>query len=309
MSIVVFLGPTLSVAEARAELDASYRPPVSHGDVLRAVREAPQAIGIVDGYFERVPSVWHKEILWALSRGVHVFGAASMGALRAAELAPFGMEGVGAVYEAFARGDLEDDDEVAVAHASADEGYRPLSVAMVDIRATLRAAVTAGVISSVAGEALERLGERLFYPDRCYPILLQQAVAEGVSPAKVEALRLFLAGRQGAPGSASTRSPCSGGCASARPSSPHRSRYPGASSTPTRGSRCSELSRRPPLPPRPSQVRHERERHRRAFGSEHGLLGAHAAVAGPARDVSGDGAAQRAKRPVRRPTPADTLAG
>jgi hypothetical protein len=194
VSIVVFLGPTLSVVEARAELDASFRPPVSHGDVLRAVREAPQAIGIVDGYFERVPAVWHKEILWALSRGVHVFGAASMGALRAAELAPFGMEGVGAVFEAYAGGELTADDEVAVAHAPADDGYRPLSVAMVDIRATLRAAVTAGVISSVAGEALERAGQRLFYPDRCYPMLLQQAVAEGVSPAKVEALRLFLAG-------------------------------------------------------------------------------------------------------------------
>ena len=71
------------------------------------------AIGIIDGYFENIPSVWHKEILWAMSQGIHVFGSASMGALRAAELAPFGMEGVGAIFEAYRDGWLEDDDEVA----------------------------------------------------------------------------------------------------------------------------------------------------------------------------------------------------
>ena len=49
---------------------------------------AAEAIGIIDGYFERVPSVWHKEILWAMAEGIHVFGSASMGALRAAELLP-----------------------------------------------------------------------------------------------------------------------------------------------------------------------------------------------------------------------------
>ena len=55
---------------------------------------APGAIGVIDGYFDGVPSVWHKEILWALSQGIRVFGGASMGALRAAELDGFGMTGV-----------------------------------------------------------------------------------------------------------------------------------------------------------------------------------------------------------------------
>src|SRR5262249_25016326 len=144
MKIIVFLGPTLPVAEARRVLAATYRPPVSQGDVLRASRERPRAIGIVDGYFEHVPAVWHKEVLWALSQGIHVFGAASMGALRAAELSSFGMVGVGRVYEAFERGELEADDEVAIAHAAAEDGYRPLSEAMVNIRATLGAAARGG---------------------------------------------------------------------------------------------------------------------------------------------------------------------
>src|SRR6516165_742713 len=100
MTAVIFLGPTLSVDEARQELDADYLPPAAQSDVYLAARRQPVMIGIVDGYFQRVPSVWHKEILWAMSRGIHVFGSASMGALRAAELEVFGMEGVGAVFAA-----------------------------------------------------------------------------------------------------------------------------------------------------------------------------------------------------------------
>jgi hypothetical protein len=89
--VVVFLGPTLSHDDARDVLDAEYLPPAAHGDVLRAALRRPRAIALVDGVFERVPAVWHKEILFALSEGIHVYGAASMGALRAAELDAFGM--------------------------------------------------------------------------------------------------------------------------------------------------------------------------------------------------------------------------
>src|SRR5207248_2029284 len=136
--VYVFLGPSLSVAAAEAILDANYLPPVSVGDVCALVldREPPFAIGIVDGLFEQVPAVWHKEILYAISRNVLVFGAASMGALRAAELHQFGMIGVGNVFAAYRDGIYEEDDEVAVAHAPAEHGYRPLSEAMVNLRAS-----------------------------------------------------------------------------------------------------------------------------------------------------------------------------
>ncbi|HLE83613.1 MAG TPA: TfuA domain-containing protein, partial [Thermoanaerobaculia bacterium] len=140
MKAFIFCGPTLTSGEGAAELDAVFLPPAAQGDVYRATLERPWGIGIVDGYFERLPAIWHKEILWALSRGVHVFGSASMGALRAAELAAFGMEGVGAVFEAFRDGELEDDDEVAVLHGPAESDYRGVTDAMVDIRATLAAA-------------------------------------------------------------------------------------------------------------------------------------------------------------------------
>src|SRR5262245_23975176 len=112
MSIYVFLGLSLPVDDARRLLDATYLPPVSMGDVWALMHRRPMALVIIDGFFEQKPAVWHKEILYALSQGVHVYGSSSMGALRAAELHTFGMIGVGEVFEAFRDGHLEDDDEV-----------------------------------------------------------------------------------------------------------------------------------------------------------------------------------------------------
>ena len=165
-SIVVFLGPTLSHDGARRVLDAEYLPPAGHGDVLSAALRRPTAIGIVDGVFERVPAIWHKEILFALSEGVPVYGAASMGALRAAELDVFGMRGVGEVYRAYADGTLEDDDEVAVAHADAEHRFRATSDAMVDVRATLAAAVDEGVIGEPTAATILARVKATFYADR-----------------------------------------------------------------------------------------------------------------------------------------------
>jgi hypothetical protein len=176
--VVVFLGPTLSHDDARDVLDAEYRPPAAHGDVLRAALRRPRVIGLVDGVFERVPAVWHKEILFALSEGVHVYGAASMGALRAAELDAFGMRGVGTVFRAYAEGVLEDDDEVAVAHAGAEDGFRALSDAMVDVRATLAAALAAGVVCEETAEALVERIKATFYAERALVAALDRADEE-----------------------------------------------------------------------------------------------------------------------------------
>ena len=165
-SVVVFLGPTLTHDEARTVLDAEFLPPAAHGDVLRAAFRRPQAIGIVDGVFEHVPAVWHKEVLFALSEGIHVYGAASMGALRAAELDRFGMRGIGEVYRAYADNVLEDDDEVAVAHAGVEHGFQATSDSMVDIRATLDAAVSQGIVSERTAATITAQIKATFYPER-----------------------------------------------------------------------------------------------------------------------------------------------
>ncbi len=190
--VVVFLGPTLPQDEARAILDARYLPPVSQGEVYRAARGGARVIAIIDGYFQQVPAVWHKEILWALSQGVHVYGAASMGALRAAELAAFGMRGVGQIFEDYAAGRLCDDDEVALVHSDADSGYQPLCEAMVDMRATLAAALAAGVIGAGLQRRLLAAAKALFYPERRWETLLQTVPVTARNRASLDAFRRWL---------------------------------------------------------------------------------------------------------------------
>lgn len=186
MNAVVFLGPTLPHAEAARLLPgAILLPPARQGDVLRAVRtHRPAAIGLIDGAFLDVPAVWHREILWALQEGVPVLGAASMGALRAAELHPYGMRGVGEVFAAYRDGCLpgwdepfEDDDEVAVVHAPAAAGGHALSDAMVDLRDTLARAEAAGAVGRTTRDALAAETKRLHFPERS--VMRLQAAACG----------------------------------------------------------------------------------------------------------------------------------
>ena len=144
MSRIVFAGPSVAGMDVTG-YGLDIRPPARQGDIWRAVQEKPQAVGIIDGYFEGVPAVWHKEILWALHQGIAVLGASSMGALRAAEMDAFGMEGVGQIYEWYRDSIIEDDDEVALVHGPAEIGSPALSLPMVNVRATVAAANAAGL--------------------------------------------------------------------------------------------------------------------------------------------------------------------
>ena len=173
--IVVFLGPSLPVAEARRILPARYLAPARCGDLLRVRRMRPRAVAIIDGVFESVGAVWHKEILLALEDGIAVYGAASMGAIRAAELAPFGMVGIGAIFEAYRDGVYVDDDEVALLQGPAAFGYPAMSEAMVNVRATAASAVASGVLTPASADRLLRCAKDTFYQDRSFDGLIEQA--------------------------------------------------------------------------------------------------------------------------------------
>ena len=192
MTTYLFVGPTLPRAEIGALCDFVCRPPAAQGDVLHLVKARPRAIGIIDGYFDGVPAVWHKEILWALTQGIHVFGSASMGALRAAELHQFGMRGVGRIFEAFLADELEDDDEVAVMHAPAAAGYVTLSEPMVNIRATLDSAERAGIVTAAMRVALIERAKSLFYQERTWERVLAGDGAEGPFASEMQTLREWL---------------------------------------------------------------------------------------------------------------------
>jgi len=173
MSAVIFAGPSLPPKLRPPDPRITWLPPVRQGDLYRAALDRPAIIGVIDGYFETVPTVWHKEILWAMAQGIHVYGAASTGALRAAELDAFGMTGVGRIYEDFRDGVLQDDDEVALLHGPEALGYPPVTEAMVNIRATLAAAVDHGVIAPTVAARLTDVAKALFYKQRTWVTILR----------------------------------------------------------------------------------------------------------------------------------------
>jgi hypothetical protein len=190
--ICIFTGPTLPRAEAAKILDAEYLPPAAIGDVYKVAQRRPWAIGIIDGFFESTPSVWHKEVLWAMAQGIHVFGASSMGALRAAELAAFGMVGVGAIFEGYRDGTIEDDDEVAVVHGPPELGYVQLTEAMVNIRATICKAIAAGVVAPATGAAIIEVAKSLYYKNRSYDRVLADASAHRLPGDELLRLKAWL---------------------------------------------------------------------------------------------------------------------
>ena len=157
--LVVFLGPSLAAREARRIGRCTVLPPARQGDVWRALALRPRVIALVDGVFESVPSVWHHEILDALDAGVAVFGGASMGALRAAELARHGMVGVGRIFGWYRDGVLADDSEVALLHAGPELGFRSLTLPLVEVRRAAEVAVAERAIRRVL-RLLHRAGHR-----------------------------------------------------------------------------------------------------------------------------------------------------
>jgi hypothetical protein len=184
MRAVIFAGPSLPPNARPAHPHIEWLPPVRQGDLYRAALTRPAAIGVIDGYFEVTPTVWHKEILWAMVQGICVFGAASIGALRAAELDAFGMRGIGRIYEDLRDGILENDDEVAVLHGPAELGYPPVTEAMVNIRATLIAAANDGIIAPSLVDRLTAAAKSFFYKERTWQAVLDTTAVSNAAAAR-----------------------------------------------------------------------------------------------------------------------------
>jgi len=188
--IVVFLGPSLDPEEARRILPAAeYRPPAKRGDILRAAGDGAGILGLIDGVFFQDCSVAHREILSVLRRGVRVIGASSMGALRAAELDGFGMEGVGEIYALYRSAAVESDDEVALSFDPLS--FRPLSEPLINIRHNLRRAVEQGVLDPGEAETLLSAARDLYFPRRTWAAVLR-AAEDRIDSGSLERFRHFL---------------------------------------------------------------------------------------------------------------------
>ena len=181
--IHVFAGPSLFGFARPA--DMIWHAPAAAGDLLALADGPLGTIVLIDGLFATARAPWHKEILILLARGFRVIGAASMGALRAAELDGFGMIGCGAIYQAYARGQLFADDAVALLHAPPALGSTPLTLAEVEIRATLLRLVRARRMSIGMARRLrhETIATHYTLRDRRWAMALWQAHgAPGAAP-------------------------------------------------------------------------------------------------------------------------------
>lgn len=156
---VLFAGPSIHGLPRGALHPFEARPPARRGDIAEAVKAGAERILLIDGFFGDGPTVSHKEILHALDAGVRVVGAASMGALRAAECAAFGMLGVGTIFRAYVSGRRCADSDVALLHGPPELGYAPLTLALVDVEATLAElpdrALEPGERAALLGQARE----------------------------------------------------------------------------------------------------------------------------------------------------------
>jgi hypothetical protein len=180
----VFVGPTLPAGQVAAILpDARILPPVRHGDLLRLDARAGDTVLIIDGLFLQTASVRHREITYLLGRGVTVAGSSSMGALRAAELWRFGMRGYGEVFRLYRDGEIDGDDEVAIVHGTAEDGYRACSDPLVSIRVALRDAAGAGVLSAAEAELMLARAIALPFRSRSFRALETRAPAGLAGPA------------------------------------------------------------------------------------------------------------------------------
>lgn len=139
---------------------------------MDALHPAVELAVIVDGVFLSDQAVSPREILSALRRGVRVVGASSMGALRAAELNVFGMEGIGEVYRMYVDGEINADSDVALAFDP--ETGRATTVPVVNVVYMLRLAVQAGVLAPLVADEVLRITRSIYFADLTYNSLLSQ---------------------------------------------------------------------------------------------------------------------------------------
>jgi hypothetical protein len=157
------------------------RPPAVCGDLAALLSDPPPAVGLIDGCFEIAPTVWHTEILDLIAHDVPVAGAASLGALRAAELHVLGMIGIGTIFEAYAAGRILRDDAVLLSHAPAELGWQPLTVSLVDAEAALQRAD----LPARERRHLQRIVRTADFRDRTWPACLAEYRARVGIPATI----------------------------------------------------------------------------------------------------------------------------
>ncbi|MEO1313396.1 MAG: TfuA-like protein, partial [Pseudomonadota bacterium] len=163
---VVYLGPSARPEAVLRHLpDAVLRPPIKRGDLHRDRLLRFSVFVVIDGVFAQEEALSPREVVDVIADGGRFVGAASMGALRAADCAPAGALGVGAVYRLFRRRVISSEDEVAVTFLP---GVGAVTLSLVSIRWALHRGWRRGALSRARAEALFAAAQALPYTERTW---------------------------------------------------------------------------------------------------------------------------------------------
>lgn len=189
MTIAIYTGLSISFKEAKTILDATYYPPVKRGDIdeLLSKNDNIEIIGIIDGVFHQSPAVAHKEILRALKRNITVVGGASMGALRACELYPYGMIGIGTIFNDYKKGVIDSDDDVSV--ALNPDTLEQLSQPLINLKYNFDNARKDKIITQEEEDELLKIAKDTYYPKRSFEYTIRKS---SLSPENITTLLNYI---------------------------------------------------------------------------------------------------------------------
>lgn len=172
---VLFVGPSIQAETLKNLLIPGIvvSPPIRRGDLPAALSGGDiRLVAIIDGEFFQNLAVSPKEILAELRRGVVILGGASMGALRAVELAPYGMIGIGQIFEWYRSGAVTRDDDVALAYGHFSSGYHCISVPMVQVIWIVELGKKMKFLSPASAGKILRAARRIPWAERDWDAIL-----------------------------------------------------------------------------------------------------------------------------------------
>ena len=172
---IVFLGPSLKLDKARKIINAEFKPPAKKGDFINlSLMSDTRKIVLIDGVFLQDYPPTPIEVFQVIRKSnFKVYGASSIGALRAVELEKFGMEGVGKIFELYKKEIINSDDEIAVTF---DSDYNLISEAMIDIRYNIFLAWKLQIIDKETKQIMIKLAKRIYFPYRSYDNIIEKSL-------------------------------------------------------------------------------------------------------------------------------------
>jgi hypothetical protein len=182
--IKVYLGLSLDRASASELLPgANIASPICRGDLIKDIDSDVHVVVIIDGKFHQKLAVAPDEILDGLSCGIRIYGAASMGALRASELRAFGMIGHGKIFEHIVATPEFRDDFLGQVFNDTEGAIKKLSHTYIDFYMNLIKLQRQGCITANQRTTLLRSYAGIFYADRGWPSL-RVTLSERLKPTR-----------------------------------------------------------------------------------------------------------------------------